>query len=561
MSNQKLGRYELIRAIGHGAMGVVYEARDPNLDRRVAIKTIRVESQDSRAVADYEVRFRTEARSVARLQHPNIVSVYDSDRDGAIAYLVMEFIQGHDLKHYLDSGIRYSLDQVVSIMGDLLSALDYAHRQGVVHRDVKPANILMERGGSIKLTDFGVARIQDSEDATRSRDTVVGTLKYMAPEQLQGARIDSRADLFSAGVVLYQMLTGLRPFEGENDYGVMQQIFGHTPPGPSTLQQGLPPALDAVVARALAKSPNDRFATAAEFNVALRAACESLLNPGDSLVSNDSSVTHIAPPRSQAQPVKIPDATLAPTVPAAQMAQVARSASTAAPAATPVQRPAPSAPVTPASSEATVPRPTSKTSDPVPAPPPAPSRSGRKWLLVTILLAAVGGGAWYGLPNANPPAPPAANNDFVLQNNRQAEPTRGVQPVAKPPAPVPAPTAPAVPSTPLAMRLPTAAPVLPAGSRAVVTVRNSELVMMKELRSRTELNEFRRLWNDRQATGQTSANVQDWSFTVDVVAGNHVDRWLYQSNGLTVKVDNRVQPVYRLRNPGNFNALIGAPRY
>src|SRR3954470_2820062 len=134
MTLQKLGRYDLIRVLGRGAMGLVYEGRDPNLDRRVAIKTIKVENLSAESAAEYEVRFRTEARSAARLQHPNIVSVYDSDRDGDIAFLVMEFIQGDDLKHHLDKGRLYTLDQSLKMIRDLLSALDYAHKQGIVHR-------------------------------------------------------------------------------------------------------------------------------------------------------------------------------------------------------------------------------------------------------------------------------------------------------------------------------------------------------------------------------------------------------------------------------------------
>ena len=253
-------------------MGVVYEGRDPNLDRRVAIKTVKVENLSEEAASEYEHRFRTEARSAARLQHPNIVSVYDSDRDTDVAFLVMEYIQGDDLKHHLDRGVRYSLEQSLKIIRDLLSALDYAHKQGIVHRDIKPANLLIEPGGRVKLTDFGVARIQDSGVATRTQGSMVGTLKYMAPEQVQGQKIDSRADLFSAGVLLYQLLTDKRPFDGDNDFSIIHQIIGHHPPPPSSIHPKLPAALDAVVARALAKTREERFATARDFAVALQAA-------------------------------------------------------------------------------------------------------------------------------------------------------------------------------------------------------------------------------------------------------------------------------------------------
>jgi serine/threonine-protein kinase len=272
VSLKKLGRYELVRVLGKGAMGIVYEGRDPNLDRRVAIKTVKVENLSEEAAAEYEHRFRTEARSAARLQHPNIVSVYDSDRDGDIAFLVMEYIQGDDLKHHLDKGVRYSLEQSLKMVRDLLSALDYAHKQGVVHRDIKPANLLIEPGGRVKLTDFGVARIQDSGEATRTQGSMVGTLKYMAPEQVQGQKIDSRADLFSVGVVLYQLLTDKRPFDGDNDFSIIHQIIGHNPPPPSSINSRLPTAIDAVVARALAKSRDERFATARDFAAALQSA-------------------------------------------------------------------------------------------------------------------------------------------------------------------------------------------------------------------------------------------------------------------------------------------------
>ena len=279
MSLNKLGRYDIIRVLGKGAMGLVYEARDPNLERRVAIKTIKVENLSEEAAAEYEARFRTEARSAARLQHPNIVSVYDSDRDGDMAYLVMEFIQGEDLKQHLDRGKRYSLAQSLAMVADLLAALDYAHRQNIVHRDVKPANLLIEANGRVKLTDFGVARIQDSGEATRTQGTMVGTLKYMSPEQVQGVPIDSRADLFAVGVVLYQLLTGKRPFDGGTDFSIIQQIVGHTPAAPSTFSSSLPASIDAVVARALAKKREQRFASAQDFAVALKEASGQALDP------------------------------------------------------------------------------------------------------------------------------------------------------------------------------------------------------------------------------------------------------------------------------------------
>ena len=273
---QHLGRYDILRVLGQGAMGVVYEGRDPNLDRRVAIKTVRVVGMAANEVAEYEQRFNTEARSAGRLQHPNIVSVYDSDTHvdayGKTAYIVMEFVQGEDLKHFLDQGKRFSLEQTAFMMSDLLAALDYAHRNKIIHRDIKPANMLLTKEGRIKLTDFGVARITDSGEATKTSGGTVGTLKYMSPEQVTGKGVDASSDLFSAGIVLYQLLTGVRPFDGEGYLDIVSKIVKEDAVPPSRIMGALPPSLDAVVAKALAKSKLDRFADAASFAAALKSA-------------------------------------------------------------------------------------------------------------------------------------------------------------------------------------------------------------------------------------------------------------------------------------------------
>jgi serine/threonine-protein kinase len=273
---QHLGRYDIVRVLGQGAMGVVYEGRDPNLDRRVAIKTVRVVGMAANEIAEYEQRFKTEARSAGRLQHPNVVSVYDSDKHvdalGQTAYIVMEFVQGEDLKHFLDHGKRFSLEQTAYMMSDLLAALDYAHRNSIIHRDIKPANMLLTKEGRIKLTDFGVARITDSGEMTKTSGGTVGTLKYMSPEQVAGKGVDSSSDLFSAGIVLYQLLTGVRPFDGEGYLDIVSKIVKEDPTPPSRIVGALPPALDGVVAKALAKSKLDRFPDAASFAAALKSA-------------------------------------------------------------------------------------------------------------------------------------------------------------------------------------------------------------------------------------------------------------------------------------------------
>ncbi len=274
---QTLGRYQLERVLGKGAMGIVYEALDPKLHRKVAIKTILISQLDEETAKDFSMRFVREAHAVARLNHPNIVQVYDFGEEGDIAYLVMEFIRGDELKSTLSTGGQFDRKECVRIMSELLDALDFAHEAGVIHRDIKPANVMLDSQGRTKLTDFGVARVTDSDRTHAERTqagTVVGTPAYMSPEQLQGLPIDRRTDVFSAGVILYQFLTGQKPFTGEGAWTVQKKIVQDDPPAPSSINVALSPEFDRVVAKALAKDPNQRFATAREFSQALRRAAE-----------------------------------------------------------------------------------------------------------------------------------------------------------------------------------------------------------------------------------------------------------------------------------------------
>jgi serine/threonine protein kinase len=274
---QTLGRYQLERVLGKGAMGIVYEALDPKLHRKVAIKTILISQLDEETAKDFSMRFVREAHAVARLNHPNIVQVYDFGEEGDIAYLVMEFIRGDELKSTLSTGRQFDRKECVRIMSELLDALEFAHEAGVIHRDIKPANVMLDSQGRTKLTDFGVARVTDSDRTHAERTqagTVVGTPAYMSPEQLQGLPIDRRTDVFSAGVILYQFLTGQKPFTGEGAWTVQKKIVQDDPPAPSSINVALSPEFDRVVAKALAKDPNQRFATAREFSQALRRAAE-----------------------------------------------------------------------------------------------------------------------------------------------------------------------------------------------------------------------------------------------------------------------------------------------
>src|SRR5258707_7987963 len=205
-----LGRYNLERTLGKGAMGVVYEGVDPRLGRRVAIKTILKSHLDEDTAKDYSMRFVREAQAVARLNHPNVVQVFDFGEEGDIAYLVMEFIKGKELKNFFDANERFDLKEAVRIMCELCEALEFAHQAGIVHRDIKPANVMIDSQARTKLTDFGVARVQDNDKTSVEKTqagTMVGTPAYMSPEQITGGTVDKRTDIFSAGIILYQFLT------------------------------------------------------------------------------------------------------------------------------------------------------------------------------------------------------------------------------------------------------------------------------------------------------------------------------------------------------------------
>jgi serine/threonine protein kinase len=209
----RLGKYEIQRELGQGAMGIVYEGHDPVIDRRVAIKTLKREQIERSEADEVIARFKREAQAAGRLNHPNVVAIYEygEEADGT-AFIAMEFVRGRELKDLFDADERVPLPLVGHIMGQLLGALEHAHRNGVTHRDIKPANIILLPDNTVKVADFGVARIESSN--LTQAGTVIGTPSYMSPEQFMGQTVDGRSDLFSAGVVLYQLLTGEKPFTG-----------------------------------------------------------------------------------------------------------------------------------------------------------------------------------------------------------------------------------------------------------------------------------------------------------------------------------------------------------
>jgi len=265
---ERIGKYPIRRVLGSGAMGTVYEAYDPLIERSVAIKTILAEHITSNTELSALARFKREAQAAGRLQHPGIVSVYEYGEQDGIAFIVMEYVAGKPLRELM----REPLERIdtYEVMKQLLAALEYSHRHGVVHRDIKPANVMVLDGFKIKIMDFGVARIESS--SITQVGMFVGTPTHISPEELIGSPTDGRADLWSAGVVLYELLTGRAPFAADTPATVIHQILHIDPPTPSSVGRALPPIFDVVLARALAKNADERFQSAREFANALASA-------------------------------------------------------------------------------------------------------------------------------------------------------------------------------------------------------------------------------------------------------------------------------------------------
>jgi len=316
-----LGKYEIRRELGRGAMGVVYEGYDPFIKRVVALKTIRADQLSGEDSENVIARFRREAQAAGRLSHPNIVSIYDFGEDAGSWFIAMEFVKGRELKECFEGNERFTTASIVRIMSQILGALEYSHRQGVIHRDIKPANIFMMADGSVKVADFGIAHIEASN--LTQVGAVMGTPAYMSHEQIMGLPVDGRSDLFSAGVILYQFLTGERPFSG-SAATTMQKVLKEDPMPPSSLNVQAPLEMDGIVRKALAKRPEDRYQTAGEFAAAIRAAVpEQIITNTDptlistvarapaapverTLVMNGAAAATSGAPSIVAQPTPIP---------------------------------------------------------------------------------------------------------------------------------------------------------------------------------------------------------------------------------------------------------------
>jgi len=274
----QLGRYEVIGELGQGAMGIVYKAKDPLIDRVVAIKTINLGlALDEKE--EYESRFYQEAKAAGRLNHPNIVTIFDVGKSGDVAYIAMELLEGRELRDIMNDGGLLPVEQVLDIVAQVAQGLAYAHEHEIVHRDVKPSNIMVIRDGHVKITDFGIARMASSAVRTQT-GMVLGSPKYMSPEQVMGKALDQRSDIFSLGVMLYEMLTGQAPFNGENVNAIMYQTLNAVPAPPNTINPAVPEMANFIVAKALAKKLEDRYQNARDFAVDLRACRDTLPRSG-----------------------------------------------------------------------------------------------------------------------------------------------------------------------------------------------------------------------------------------------------------------------------------------
>jgi serine/threonine protein kinase len=381
---EALGKYAIKRTLGRGAMGTVYEGWDPAIARRVAIKTVRLPDHADPETEEALARFRREAQAAGRLHHPNIVGVFDYGETSDLAYIVMEYVDGPSLKALLDNQERFALADAVRVMEGLLTGLQFSHERGVVHRDIKPANVMLTADGQAKIADFGIARIESS--SITQMGTLLGTPAYMSPEQFMGQVVDARTDIYSSGVLLYQLLTGERPFEGGMS-AIMHKVLNTEPPSPSQLSVTTPPSFDEVVRCAMAKRPEDRFSSAKAFAEAIRAAMTRQAEPR----SAEIEATMVSAPAPPPPPPRVAVATEPP----------------------------------PQTFSTDMPRPRSRT----------PMVAGG---LAVVLLAAIGGGAWWLLQSSPQPSPtPAtvgvARPPALQREDRPGSPAPLIQP-ATPPA-------------------------------------------------------------------------------------------------------------------------------
>lgn len=261
------GRYQIINEIGKGTMGTVYKARDPNLDLFVALKVLHSDRVDSE---NFLTRFLKEAKVLGRLDRANIVRVYNVEKDDGNVYIAMELVEGESL-HDIMKKKKFSQEEIVKVGITIANVLDYAHQKGIIHRDIKPSNILIRSDNFLKITDFGIAHIQDPEAQEKTQaGEILGTPAYMSPEQVQGMSIDGRSDLFSLGIILYELCTGTRPFKGENISAIFQAILHNTPIPITKINSSIPSGLSQIIMKCLKNKPDERYQSGKQLADALK---------------------------------------------------------------------------------------------------------------------------------------------------------------------------------------------------------------------------------------------------------------------------------------------------
>ncbi len=316
-SGSSVGRYRIVQFLGAGAMGEVYLAEDPQIDRKLAIKTVRLVGRPQ-DIEERKKRLLREARAAGRLLHPNVVMLFDAGEAEGLLYLAFEFVEGTDLAVRLESGKRLSLREVLRTVRQVAEALDYAHGQGIVHRDVKPSNILLDRAGRVKVADFGIAKMAGQSTELTMVGSVMGSPQYLSPEQIRGEDLDGRSDVFSLGVLFYEILSGSRPFDGETITTLVYQILHKEPPPVSELR-AVPPRLEELLRRMLAKDRQDRL-TAGEAARELAAiemdlSDETLSAPAGSADADAMDVTYVLPRRTTSSTPMVPPVPQIPQLP------------------------------------------------------------------------------------------------------------------------------------------------------------------------------------------------------------------------------------------------------
>ena len=283
------GRYRVVKELGKGAMGIVYKAFDPQIDREVALKILR---KDRLTDDEFARRFFKEAKAIGRLSHPNIVTVYDVGQDHGTIYIAMEFLEGRPLDEAIKKD-RLKITDIGSIGVQIAEALDYAHKKGVIHRDIKPSNIILNSAGRIKITDFGVAQIEDLLTIHQTQaGAIIGTPVYMPPEQVNGQPVDGRSDLYALGVILYELLTGAKPFTGENFAAIFAAIINSRPAVPVEIASGISKAQSDLIIKSISKEPDRRFQTGREMAAALKATFTESQAAESSLKNSDKQRSH-----------------------------------------------------------------------------------------------------------------------------------------------------------------------------------------------------------------------------------------------------------------------------